>query len=232
MAEATQAPARQASPVEQALPSSQAVPSGFATVTHAPVVGLHVPARWQESAAGGQTTGVPATQDPLWQTSPLVQELLSLQATPFGAAGFEQVPSVGLQAPAWWHWSEAAQTLGEPPVQAPAWQVSTVVQALPSLQVVPFAAVGFEHAPVLLLQVPGVWQTSGALQRTGVPMVQMPPTQMSLWVHALLSLQVTPSGEFGFEQTPVAGAQTPATWHWSKAAQVFAGPGTQAPATQ
>ena len=81
--------------------------------------------------------------------SPVVQALLSEQVAPFGAAGFEQVPSVGLQTPAMWHWSVAAQVVVEPPVQTPAWQLSPVVQALPSLQVVPFGAEGFEQAPVV-----------------------------------------------------------------------------------
>jgi len=40
------------------------------------------------------------------------------------------------------------------PVHTPVWQVSVWVQALPSLQLVPFAFDGFEHAPVALLQTP------------------------------------------------------------------------------
>jgi hypothetical protein len=36
----------------------------------------------------------------------------------------------------------------------PFWHSSVVVHALPSLQVVPFVAVGFEQTPVLVLQVP------------------------------------------------------------------------------
>jgi hypothetical protein len=47
--------------------------------------------------------------------------------------------------PATWHWSDAEQTTGLPPVQTPPWQVSLCVQTLPSVQVVPFAAVGLEH---------------------------------------------------------------------------------------
>ena len=43
---------------------------------------------------------------------------------------------------------------GLPPVQTPAWHVSVCVQPFPSLQPVPFAAVGFEHMPVAGLQVP------------------------------------------------------------------------------
>jgi hypothetical protein len=44
--------------------------------------------------------------------------------------------------------------MGFPPVQAPAWQVSVRVQALPSLQAVPSVTFGFEQAPVDGLHVP------------------------------------------------------------------------------
>ena len=53
-------------------------------------------------------------------------------------AGLEQVPVAGLHVPASWHWSLAVQTTGFEPVHVPLWQVSVCVQALPSLQVVPF----------------------------------------------------------------------------------------------
>jgi hypothetical protein len=46
------------------------------------------------------------------------------------------------------------QTTGLDPVQTPAWQLSLWVQALLSVQDVPFGAAGFEHAPVPGSQVP------------------------------------------------------------------------------
>ena len=48
-------------------------------------------------------------------------------------AGLLHAPVVGLQVPAAWHWSSAAQTTGVPLAQKPAWQASPCVQALPSL---------------------------------------------------------------------------------------------------
>jgi hypothetical protein len=48
------------------------------------------------------------------------------------------------------------------------------VQALPSLQLVPFVAAGFEHTPVLGLHVPATWQESLAVQVTGFEPVQTP----------------------------------------------------------
>jgi hypothetical protein len=71
--------------------------------------------------------------------------------------GFEHAPVAGLHVPALWHWSSAAHTTRLLPVQVPLWQVSVWVQALPSLHSVPFPLFGFEHIPVLGLQVPAVW---------------------------------------------------------------------------
>ena len=83
-----------------------------------------------------------------------MQALPSLQELPLGLAGLEQVPVAGLQVPASWHWSEAEQVTGFEPVQAPAWQVSVCVQALPSLQELPSALAGLEQRPVAESQVP------------------------------------------------------------------------------
>ena len=49
------------------------------------------------------------------------------------------------------------QVTGFDPVQVPLWHASVRVQAFPSLQATPLAAAGFEHAPVLGLQVPATW---------------------------------------------------------------------------
>ena len=60
----------------------------------------------------------------------------------------------------WWSaelTSRLPQTTGFAPVQLPAWQVSAWVQAFESLQPVPLALAGFEHAPVAGSQVPASW---------------------------------------------------------------------------
>src|SRR5262245_42912381 len=49
----------------------------------------------------------------------------------------------------------------------------------------------------------------------GLLPVHTPPWQESLCVQALLSLQPVPLAFGGFEHTPVAESQVPATWHWS-----------------
>src|SRR2546425_386128 len=89
------------------------------------------------TALAGHGTGSPAHLPPT-QASRIVQASPSAQVVPSGAGGFEQVAVAGLQVPAPWHWSSAVQTTGVP-AQTPAWQVSPVVQALPSLQLVPLA---------------------------------------------------------------------------------------------
>jgi hypothetical protein len=68
--------------------------------------------------------------------------------------GSEHAPEDGSQVPATWHWSEAVQAMGLEPVQVPDWQLSVWVHALLSLQVVPLVAIGLEHAPVDVSQVP------------------------------------------------------------------------------
>lgn len=76
--------------------------------------------------------------------------------------------------PAVWQESLAAHVTGLDPVQTPFWQESDCVHALPSEHVVPFAATGFEHWPVVELQVPAVWQESLAAHVTGLDPVQTP----------------------------------------------------------
>jgi hypothetical protein len=66
------------------------------------------------------------------------------------------------------------------PLQVPFWQVSLWVQALLSLQRVPFPLIGFEQDPVLGLQVPAVWHWSSVLHTTGLLPVQAPLTQVSV----------------------------------------------------
>jgi hypothetical protein len=103
----------------QAFPSLQSVPLGAAGLEHAPVAVLQTPAAWHWSAAT-QTTGLPPVHTPAWHVSTSVQAFPSLQAVPFVAFGFEQVPIAGLHVPATWHWSDAVHVTGLAPVQTPA----------------------------------------------------------------------------------------------------------------
>jgi hypothetical protein len=89
----------QTSPAVLGLPSLQAVPSVAIGLEQAPVAGAQVPAAWHWSVAG-QANGLPPTQAPAWHWSLRVQALPSLHAVPSGAAGFEQAPLPGSQAPA------------------------------------------------------------------------------------------------------------------------------------
>jgi hypothetical protein len=86
------------------------------------------------------------------------------------------------------------------------------VQALPSLQLVPFALAGFVQMPVAGAHTPTPWHWSEAVHVTGVPDVQTPSWQVSDCVHALPSVHAEPSDLGGLEQAPVAVSQTP-TWH-------------------
>jgi hypothetical protein len=88
---------------------------------------------------------------------------------------------------------------GFDPVQVPFWQASVCVHALPSLHVVPFAATGFEHWPLLGLQVPAVWHWSLAVHVTWPPAVHTPDWHASLMSHGLPSLQLVPFATAGLE---------------------------------
>ena len=93
-------------------------------------------------------------QIPPVQVSVCVHASASSQAVPSGRVGWEQTPVCESHVPAAWHWSCAVQMTGFAPMQNPFWQVSVCVQALPSLQVVPFGLLGFEHVPLAGLHVP------------------------------------------------------------------------------
>src|SRR5438477_559625 len=227
----TQMPASQASVRVQALPSSQGAPSSLAGLLQAPVVGSQVPAVWHWSAAV-HTTGFAPTQAPAWQVSLCVHALASLQLVPLGLAGLLQAPVAGSQVPAVWHWSAAVHTTGFAPTQAPAWQVSLCVHALASLQLVRLGLAGLLQAPAAGSQVPSLRHWSPAVHTTGFAPTQAPAWQVSLCVHALASLQLVPLGLAGLLQTPDAGSQVPAVWHWSAAVHTTGFAPTQAPAWQ
>jgi hypothetical protein len=207
---AVHAPAWHVSFRSQALPSSHAVPFVAAGFVHVPVEGLHVPATWHWSAAA-QVTRLPAVHAPETQVSLRSQAFPSLHAVPSEAVGLEQVPVDGLHAPATWHWSEAVHVTWLPAVHVPDWHVSLRSQALPSLQLVPFAAAGFEHCPVVGLHTPATWHWSDAVQVTWLPAVQTPAWHVSSRSQAFPSLQFVPFAAVGFEQAPVVVLHVPAT---------------------
>src|SRR5438477_590581 len=102
---------------------------------------------------------------------------------------------------------------GFAPTQAPAWQESLWVQASPSEQGVPCGLSGLEQMPLAGSQTPASWHWSRAAQTTGFVPTQAPAWQESLWVQASPSVQAVPFGLSGLEQAPLAGSQTPASWH-------------------
>ena len=115
-------------------------------------------------------------------------------------------------------------------MHAPFWQLSVCVHALPSLHVVPFEAVGFEHVPLLGLHAPAMWHWSLAVQVTGLEPLHVPFWHESLCVHALPSLHTSPFAAMGLEQAPVLELQLPAAWHWSLAVHVTGFAPRQTPA--
>src|SRR5437667_448702 len=82
------------------------------------------------------------------------------------------------------------------------------------------------------LQAPAVWHWSAAVHTAGVVPSQSPAWQLSVRVYVLPSSHGAPSSLAGLVQTPDAGLQTPAVWHWSAAVHTTGFPPTQAPASQ
>jgi hypothetical protein len=144
-----------------------------------------------------QFTGV---QTPAWQVehrSPSVQAELS------GAFGLEHKPVAGLQVPATWHWSSAAQVTGLTPAQLPPWsQVKAPKHRSPLPgQAWPTWAGSATQVPLAWSQ---VWQGG---QESCWPGTHVPlPSQASPTVHELLSLQGVPAGLGVFWQ-PLTGSQ-------------------------
>ena len=96
-----------------------------------------------------------------------------------------------------------------------------------SLQVVPSAAGGLLHWPVVGSQVPATWQASSAVQTTDAPAVQTP----AMHDEPHPAPHVVPFGLLGLLHTPVDGLQT-ASWHASPPEHVLGLPPVQTPVWQ
>jgi hypothetical protein len=87
------------------------------------------------------------------------------------------------------HGRLSLQIVATPATQAPSRQTSPLVQALPSLHMLPFGRGGMLQAPLAGSQVPGIrhW-LAGAGQVTGAERRQTPLVHISTPLQALLSL--------------------------------------------
>ena len=147
---------------------------------------------------------------PSLQASICVQASSSSQPAPSGFFANVHCPVVASQAPTSWQARGAAQALGAPAAQLPAWQVSASVQGLPSSHAVPLAFGANVHCPVAASHVPACMQADGAGQATWLPPVQAPLLQASLCVQGLPSSQLVSSGALAYAHWPVMALQTPA----------------------
>jgi hypothetical protein len=111
--------------------------------------------------------------------------------------------------------------------QTPAWQVLFVPQAMP------LASGSLMQAPSDVRQTPRLHASSSAVQLVPAPEVQTPFWQLSPTVQLSLSaLQLVPFALAGLVHSPVAGSQTPASWHWSCAVQTIVASTTHWPSSQ
>jgi len=173
---------------------------------HCPELALH----WLETHSVPPQFGVPVHAPARHVSEPAkAHSLPSLHVVPSGAVGFEHWPLVGSHAPAVWQVAGAAHVTGFEPTHAPAVQASVCVQALPSLHVVPSAAVGLEQVPEVGSHAPATWQASAATHVTGLEPTHAPAVHASVCVHALPSLHVVPFVAAGFEHWPLEGSHVP-----------------------
>src|SRR5436309_4930705 len=92
--------------------------------------------------------------------------------------------------------------MGLLPVHVPLTQRSVCVHELPSLQLVPSGAAGFEQVPLAGLQVPAAWHWSAAEQTIGLVPLHAPLWHVSVCVQALPSLHVVPFGTAPWPHVP------------------------------
>jgi hypothetical protein len=112
-------------------------------------------------------------------------------------------------------------------VQAPFWQVSAPLQALPSPQGVLSGSSG-EGGQAPFVQVARAWQGGGAGQTIGIPSEQVPFWQVSAPLQASPSLQGVLLGSAGGEDGQAPPVQVPRVWQ----ASVGAGQTTAVPCEQ
>jgi hypothetical protein len=114
--------------------------------------------------------------------------VLSAQDEPFATAVLTQ-PVAGLQLSAVQAF-ESLQLSAVPAAHVPLWQVSVPLQRLLSAHEVPLVTFVCVQ-PVAGLQ-PSVVQTLESLQLSAVPAVQVPPWQVSVPLHRLVSTHDVP----------------------------------------
>src|SRR2546427_539315 len=184
------------------------------------------------SSAGEQATGLAPPQAPASQVSVCVQALPALHGAPLVFFLMIRRPPGSTLLPSTTLFRAAVHTRGLAPTQAPASQVSVCVQALPSLHGAPLGLAGLLEAPGAGVEVPGGRHCTAAVHTTGLAPTQAPASQVSVCVQALPSLHGAPLALAGLLQTPDAGLQVPAVWHWSAAVHTTGFAPTQMPASQ
>jgi hypothetical protein len=181
-----------------------------------------------------QLGAVPAVHVPVWQVSAPLQALPSVHEVPLATLVFWQ-PVAGTHE-SLVHALPSLQLGAVPAVHAPLWQVSTPLQALPSVQVVPFATTTFWQPEAGTQE--SVVHGFESLQLGGVPAAQAPAWQVSAPLQVSPSLHGLPlatavwrqppapsqvsvvQGLLSLQSRPPPGAHTPA-WQSSSPLQAL-----------
>jgi hypothetical protein len=221
-----QAPDEHTSPAVQAFESVHGVESATAVCTQ-PDAGSQ-DSVVQAFPSSLQDTGLPATQVPDEQASPLVQALSSLHGVE-SATATERHPEAGSHDSAVQAFPSSAHETAAPGVHEPATQRSLVVQALESEHGVE-SGTATERQPIAGSHDSAVQAFPSSPQSTAVPATQLPVEHASPEVQAFSSLQLVPSARTGCVHSPLAGRHVPTPWQSSIAAQETGLEPTQLPA--
>ena len=218
----THAPVWQLSVCVHLLPSLQTEPSGLLGFEHTPVFVSQMPTSWHGPLTVHVTALLPVHL-PAKQPSVLVQALPSSQAVPSLRGTAAHAPVFASHVPTLQASSRLEQLTAVPATQLKVCRLhfSTPLQALPSLQ---SASLAQPHLLWSKKQPPGSTQLSTVHAILSSQLTPAPPHTPLLHtsppVHALPSLHGVLSGLLGLLQSPVAGSQVPASWHWSLAVHV------------
>ena len=136
--------------VQRSFGSVQASPSLPGTGSHIPLLGLQT-AMWQSSGTGAKKQSICSPmQTPFWH-APLTRQRSSgsLQAPPFAIGIVPQLSLFSSQVISSQAGGVIPQSFCGPPTQTPFWQLSAVVQNIPSSHPTPSSSATTTHAPTV-----------------------------------------------------------------------------------
>src|SRR5690606_30771993 len=187
------------------------------------IVSLALPLDKSSSAASSQVSALVPSHSPSLQTSRVVHSSSSSHDRPSTGTASQRPVSL-LHTPSVQGPSSSAQSTVTPTHFPSALHWSPLVQAFPSLQLVPADAGSASHAPVAGSHLPTLQSVLSAEQSCIAPEHTPCPSQTSFRVHRLPSSQAVFAASGRSTQAPASGSQVPRTHCVSNAEQLSSTP--------